>query len=139
MEPVFSVILRQRRCTTLKISAFAATDFDEYASKDLFRVLVGRSWVGGKRQQATFFTYPEVMAMMERMSGEALELSLPPKIYPGNFPKSSRVRVSFTDPFKASELSFTRVTPFQDENKAWCTYVVGIKESVKLSNLEIVE
>ncbi|WP_319764118.1 hypothetical protein [Maridesulfovibrio sp.] len=117
---------------------FSAFLFDELASDDLYRVLVGRSWVGGKRQQASFYTYPEVMAMVERLSAEALDLPLIQEVSPATFPQRTRVRVHFEDDLKSSELSFTCSTPFQDENKNWCSYVRGVREPVKLCNLELV-
>lgn len=139
MEPAFSIIIRQRRFTALKISVFPASLFDEFADADLYRVQVGRSWLGGKRQQATFYTYPELMAIVERLSAEALAIPLAKEISPAMYPKKTRVKVYFEDYSKASELSFTSATPFQDENKTWCTYVVGVREPVKLYNLELVE
>ncbi|WP_415713345.1 hypothetical protein [Maridesulfovibrio sp.] len=139
MEPAFSIILRQHRFTALKVSVYPATNFDEFASADLYRVLVGRSWIGGKRQQATFYTYPEVMAMVERFSAKALGLPLIQEVSPATFPQRTRVKVHFEDDWKASELSFTCSTPFQDENKNWCAYVRGVREPVKLRNLELAE
>lgn len=146
MIPAFRLTLKEPKRTqktVLKWSCYASEP--THGSEIKYRIMVGRSWLGGKRERGTYYTYTEVMTMWTRAVANTLGIRIEEEPDPENYPLRQKVRISKevareTHGGLNYDISWIRSAPIPDnKHGGFKARVMGYPKMINLKHLTPVE